>query len=497
MTDHAYIAGASQVPGPAPALRPRSHRRTILLGWPLVALTWLSLVFMTSEARWVWTPGIAVVSIAVLFVTILWDRDRRLPVFELGTLKVAATAVYALFPLMNYAAAGFTFTDERMVNYAATPREVGTFAWSYVIYLASFCAIYLLTRARVQIPEVGMMEPSRHTRVVFAAGFVVATAYIYAIQIIFQFQFNPSYAAAFSGQLPTVRLPYFLQQVSHNVWGILFVLKLGLLTLLFGRWHSRGWRFLLIGWLLAEGVMTVLRLGARSHLVLMLLAAILLYHRLVKPLSMKRAAVLGILLLSGFILLGLVRQHRGEMVLITENVRQAVTANNEFQVLFGTAYDIAQRREEGTLGPIPWQVFAGEAFLIIPSQLLPFEKWYPAEWYLEVIGIRGQGLGYMFGVLSHAEIGLGWLELVLRGAVLAFAFGLFHRYYARHASSFWATYFYLFLAVWAYYTFRASTFEIIYVIVYRFVPVIVLTVVGAQLIRLGRHTRRALRSVRA
>lgn len=462
----------------------RRHRRLLMLGLPLSVFGWIWVAFMTADERWVWSPGIAVVSIAALFVTTLWDRDRRLPVFELGTLTVAATVVYALFPLMNFTAGGYTWSDGRLLQYAPTPRQVGVFAWNYAIYLASFAVVYLVARGGRRLPMDALVEPPRSTRVVLFGAFLAAGAFILSVQTLYGVQFNPSYAEVLAGEARgTSELPYVLQQIANNVWGILFALKLGLLTILFARWRHRGWRLVLLMWVSAEIAVTVLRLGARAHLVLMLLACILLYHRLVRPLTARRALTWGVVLLGGFILLGLLRQYRGDASVMGENLAHAAIENNEFQVLFGTAYDLAERRRLGSLGEVPWQVYVSEAYLIIPSQLLPFYKWYAAEWYLEVLGVRGQGQGYMFGVLSHAAIGLGWIELIFRGAALGLIFALIHRIYAGRSSSFWWTFFYLFLCIWAYYTFRASTFEIVYVVVYRFVPILVLTEIGALLIR--------------
>jgi hypothetical protein len=81
----------------------------------------------------------------------------------------------------------------------------------------------------------------------------------------------------------------------------------------------------------------------------------------------------------------------------------------------------------------------------------------------------------MFGVMSQAAIGLDWIEVALRGALLAACLAFMHRWYVRHALGFWPTLFYLFVSVWIYYTMRASTFYFLYNIVYQFLPLMVLT----------------------
>ena len=118
-------------------------------------------------------------------------------------------------------------------------------------------------------------------------------------------------------------------------------------------------------------------------------------------------------------------------------------------------------------------MYASDAYFIIPKQFLPFEKWNPAEWYLEVIGARGSGVGYMFGVMAQAVLGLDWLELVLRGGVLALLFAFLHRWYVRNALGFWPTLFYLFVSIWSYYTFRGTTFWFVHFLIYQFLPVLI------------------------
>jgi hypothetical protein len=145
---------------------------------------------------------------------------------------------------------------------------------------------------------------------------------------------------------------------------------------------------------------------------------------------------------------------------------------NEFQVLFGTPYDLYMRKAAGTLPPTPWQVSVSDLLLPIPSQVLPFPKIDPSEWYLGAAGLLGTGFGAMFGVISQAIVGFDWIELVVRGCVLGFVLAKLHRWYVRRQRHYWPTLLYLFVCVWSYYTFRASTFYFATFIVYQFVPVL-------------------------
>jgi hypothetical protein len=123
----------------------------------------------------------------------------------------------------------------------------------------------------------------------------------------------------------------------------------------------------------------------------------------------------------------------------------------------------------------------------VPQQLLPLKKIDPSEWYLDVRGFKDQ-TAYVFGVIAQSVIGFGFLELVLRGAVIGILFAWAQRWYARHSSSFLPTLAYLWLCVWSYYTFRASTFYLLSPIIYRLLPAVIFIFFGERLIR---HLRRA------
>jgi hypothetical protein len=116
-------------------------------------------------------------------------------------------------------------------------------------------------------------------------------------------------------------------------------------------------------------------------------------------------------------------------------------------------------------------LYVGDFVRPIPQQLLPFEKIDPALWYLDVLGIREGNIGFMFGVISEAAVGFGAPEMALRGLAVGAIFALIHNWYARNASRFWPTLFYIWLCVWSYYTYRASSFYLLTHVITMFVPV--------------------------
>jgi len=418
-------------------------------------------------------PLLANLNIAIFFVATLYFNDRQVPVFESGSLVVAATFVYACFPFLGFMAGGMKWTgdmDYRLQQYRFVPHEIVWFAWQYTMYLAAFVITYLTVRRGACVP-VGRFDPIRSNT---ASALVIVFACILTLRwsLYFVFGINTNISHDYAELLAMIekinRLPLMFWQVCDHVLHAELLGQIGVVILLLLQWRVRPWtRPVLIVWMLFAIVAVTVRQSARGSVVLLLLCVIVLYHRLVRPLTLKAVIAGGTAFLAGFILLGVLRL-RSESV-GPPGLRTALTTANEFQALFATAFDLYQRKSSGTLD-VPWQIYAVDLYLEVPRQLLPFEKLDPSFWYVEVIGQKGQGIGYMFGVVAQAVVGFGWMELVIRGMLLGGLYGFLHRWYVRRALRLWPTILYTFLSIWSFFTFRATSFWCVHFIVYQFLP---------------------------
>jgi len=450
-----------------------ARRQALALVIVTVVVSAITLALTKTDYRYLAAPVLAMVNFGSIYVAILWNRDRRLPVFEIGTLWVASAIVYSAFPFLGFMAMGLQWSawgDNRLFGYDFDVLEIASFGWRYVVYLASFIVVYLVIRGR---------KSARSTPLKPVSPQLVGTV-ILILFMQYAFKWGMAYGYGLNLEVPYTELrqlaqrmaetPLLLLQVTFIILAAVLLAKQAVMLMIIQSWRSLKWRFVLVAWLAIEVMTVVIRKGGRGVAVLLLLTFAVFYDRFVKPLRAKWVVIGGTLLLSGFLVQG---HLRGFMTLRDLTVSNVLTTGNEFQSLFATAFDIYQRKKLETLGPVPWQVYASDLYILIPQQLLPFEKIDPSVWYLEVLGARDTGVGFMFGVMSQAVLGLDWLELAFRGALLGALFAGLHRWYVRHARSFWATLFYLFVAIWSYYTFRATSFWFMHFIVYQFIPVIV------------------------
>ena len=429
------------------------------------------LIFMSHDDRAIAAPMFALAAVSLVYVTILWTRDGEAPLFEVGTLLVLSTAVYGILSLVGFLqmhGAWDSFSDFRLQAYPFNASELGRFGWRCVIYLTTFVIVYLAVRRDAAVGRLRILMPSGATVAAIVSLLTALLLFKFFLRVTYGFD-TGSYEHLDELVSTVQRVPYLLQQVGHNLISALLLVQQAVLILLMILWRHRLSRLIVVIWLLTDAAGTVAHLGSRTMTMTLILSAALVYHRLVKPISFPAVALGGALLLAGFVLFGYVR------IAVTGEASGsgALTTMNEFQAIFANAFDLYKRKELGTLPPVPWQIYASDLYMPIPSQLLPFPKLEPGTWYADMLGMGETGIGVMFGVMAQAAIGWDWLELVLRGAVLGLLFALLHRWYVRHAAQFWPTLFYLFLTVWTYYTFRATTFRFVYFVIYQFLPVMV------------------------
>jgi hypothetical protein len=433
----------------------------------LLVLATLTLLDLDPEQRVVVAPICVLVAIVVALIILLWKRDDSLPYFDVGLFCVVVTGLYLIYPLVAFLFSGLAWTelsDNRLAFYDPTASEFARIGWWGVAYLASFAGAYALVRkSPAANVATGLRSPGKGAIAAMVALLILVMVFTQTVQAVFGVDTNPTYGPE---GVPVANAPLVLQQILAKVYGIGTVLQLGLILLLVRRWDLSMCRFTLWTWAVLQVTTVVLVFGARSQAVLFLVAWLLAQQRLRPPLRPLAFLVLAVSILGTAVLYGFVRGFGTQ----ADTVQAIFSASGEFQSMYGTAYNLIYLRDTGGLPEIPWHMYLADVLRPFPQQLLPFSKIDPSDWYLDLLGLKDKGVGFMFGVLSEGAIGFGAVELALRGVVLGFVFGKVHNWYSRNASAFWPTLFYLWLCVRSYYTYRASTFYLVGDLVLTFIP---------------------------
>lgn len=460
--------------------------RVVQLG-SVLAVTGLSLLLLDPDYRTVAAPAIVTGLSALVFLAILAHRSRLLPVDEIGTWYVAAVTVYTILPLLVFLVLGLTYTplnDLRLFNHQPLPGEVAEIGWYYTAYLLAFMVVYLFVRGNA-VGTVDALQPMpRATIAVVVVLWLLANAFLMMTRLFYDL----SAETYWEGYLAVQRLPLFVKQIYRLVGGVRLVLSLALLIWLVQD-RKRWW--LVAVWVICQGVLTVTQAGERTTLMMLLATIVVLYHRLVRPLTAKAAVLFGISSLTGFLALGVYRVYRHADDPSSFRIEIGAT---EFESLFANSLDVKNRKASHELTNVPVGFYLGEFTSVIPSQVLPFEKVDPSDWYIGTFypEAKERGEGYVLGVVAQSIFGLGWVELVGRAMIVGVMFGWLHRYYRRKGSRHWILVGYIWMILWAYDSFRATTFYITTAFVQHLLFTILLVELGrAFLVRVVPSQREA------
>lgn len=450
-----------------------------LSGFIAILLCGVVLVFLPEEARYVTAPIFFTFSLTLWLWIFLWDRDSSVPLFDAGMLCALTIFIYTSYPLVNFWADGYRFgllSDYRLWKYPISAQDIGKFHGRHCLYMASFVVTYAAFRGKGRL-ETGNIAPlTKLMNYVILAFFILLGGYFLTLFIITYKDISAlkTYGAKTARVVEVMSsMPEVVAKTSDKLRNIFLLFKLSVLFIVVSRCRDRKWLYILVAWLSSEIVMTLVLRNTRTGLVFLILSAVLLYHRMIRPFSMRFLVTTGLIFFMFFNFLGLYRSYSNLNALQNkaETPEIAVLSGaNEFQAIFATSYDVFQMKRDGV--DLPWYLYINDFINILPpQQVVPFEKIRADEWYMRELGFSSDiGIGFMWGVVTQSIVGLDWLELFFRGTILGFILALIHRWYVKHQSGFIETMIYLYLCLRVYYTFRDTTFSLLTFFVWDIVP---------------------------
>lgn len=448
----------------------------------LLGVVWAAVFGVTalgSREAMVAAPIAVSVGATALFLLVLLRRSRVVPLDEIGTWYIGIALVYTVLPLIVYLVLGMQYgpiNDLRLYLEQPQPEMVATLGWYFTAYLMAFAGMYLLIRGRASIPT----TTRPHVSQALGTAAILLWLFLTVGLLIPRLFYNLSADTYIESYAVVSRLPILVRQWIRFTGGIRLVVELVILVWVFDDWKKRRW--IAFAWLGYEGSQMLLSAGARTELMMALVAVTVLYHRLRRPVRFPLAVAGSVLILVVFMGLGYWRSYRG----LQEVGAVGSTLNaGEFEAVFANAIDIYQRKRAGELNDLPPGLLLSDLVAPIPSQLLPFPKqsipdWYMSEFYLT---LREQGGGLAFGAIPQSLLGYGLVEVILRGAFVGLLFGVMTRWAARRAGRLWVVVFYLWMTLFAYNSLRSTTFHVMSSLVQHFVPAVVVVEVARWAVR--------------
>jgi hypothetical protein len=463
-----------------------------VVGWPAATLGSLLLVVVvgSGERLAIVLPAMAATGVAGVFAWWLGRRQRfGFQCFEIGVVYVAVVWLYTVFPLVGFLVNGLRQTptnDMRLYLLRPSAVELGSIGWYHVAHLGAFVAAYLLWRGRATVRDIGFRGPDRATVTAAMLVYLAIVTYVLFLHL----YFDLSARTYLESYLVYRRLPLVhAQLINHltSVGGARFILELVLLAALFANY--RRWRLAIAGWLVVMASLAFARLGNRTELVLFVGAVVMMYHYGVRRLRLWNIVACGVVGLSVFLLLGVLRQVEATGI-DTTGINLIFGYASEFENNFANAYDLGRLQALGLTRDLPAAFYLADLLAFVPQQLLPVEKISPAVWYVTRFYpiYAASGGGMAFGSIAESVLGGGWLDAVGRGGALGLMLALVFRWHTRAGRRLWPFILYMWLTLLVYNSFRGTTFMLLGLFVYRFVPVwLGVTVVASMLRALPRR----------
>jgi hypothetical protein len=413
-------------------------------------------------------PLVVGILTSVSFLWALWRRrDGSIPWFEIGAVYAAVVTLYFVYPMIGYLALGQSYTplnDARLYMLQPQAEDIGYIGWLYVCHLMAFAGAYLIFRGRLPRSQLFLNPP----RLSIVVAIVVMYVAIEAFGLFVGLFYNTSADTYLGTYLVARRLPLPVAQLFNHLNGIKYVLSLMLLATLFSRYPAS--RRLIVGWVTIVAAITVARLGSRTEFVLLVLSVTMMYDLLVRPVRPRLLLAVATVGLMAFVVFGAIRN--GVRFGSDGSTVNPFAYATEFESLFANALHL--EHVKSTIGELPPSFYLADFAALVPQQFAPFTKIDRADWYVNRFfpADSQAGGGLAFGTISESVLTAGWVSALMAGAALGFCFAKLHRLFVRCSGSFWVLVLYVWVTTLSYQNFRNSTFSLLVLFAYRFVPAV-------------------------
>jgi hypothetical protein len=410
---------------------------------------------------------VAAITAGLFYLALRHGRRSPSPFFEVGGVYVTVVSLYTLYPLVGFLVLGLdysTINDERLSLGRPRPDEVALIGWYCVLHLVVFGGAYLLARGRGAGP-VRLRSVETPTLIAAVVAYAALIAYFGFLALFYDLSAR-TYAESY---LVLSRLPLALAQVTNHLGGIRFIVELVILAALFSNY--RRWRWVIAAWLAVVTVVALARLGSRAEMVLLWLAAAVMYDLMVRRLGVRRLVLPAAAGLLVFLGIGLVR----DGWLSAPGRRHLLFGYaTEFDTIFGTALHLNRLVAAAALPVLPDGAIWADLLALVPQQVSPIPKLNPADWYVQTYfpAYAASGGGLAFGTIAESVVGGGATSVVWRSALLGVVLGRLHAWVSSMPGRLWPTLLYVWVAVSLYQSFRSTTFVLLGFLFYRFLPVV-------------------------
>jgi len=383
----------------------------------------------------------SIVAIGIFLCFSLWLRFRlQDSVFgEIGFIYLAFALAYTVFPAygfltLDYLSSGIGVPILETLK--PDEGELSVHLWRHVLFIAAIGSGYLLFRAR-NTPKFTFKNSSDAGKPIIYLLFVSIALSVITLW-------------ALSAPVDTYIANY--TKYEHLSWLGLRVVTICtavktdgtfvLLSILFRdyqRYRLYIWPFVV----LRAGLEVLNSLGSRIDAFFILTASALLYHYLVKRITLKRGFVIAVAFGLVFSAIEVVRFVELDRSVLEDTVLQGRgMPAGELGAVFVPGFHLYAERANGTLPPVEWPVFFNDFISIIP--FAGDTKWNPMYWYADNYFPGALVPPVTVGPIAMSALWGGETVLLVEGLINGILFAYLMRWFARNADKWQVTSIYAF-----------------------------------------------------
>jgi hypothetical protein len=411
----------------------RARRQTGITKWIcvyiliwLIAFSFISAFFIDNLQ--ILLPTFVTIALFLYFSLRLRSQIQDNIFGEIGFLYLAFAVAYTVYPACGFLALNSlsSWAFQSLGLLSPDPAQIGLQLWRHVLFIAAVGSGYLLFRGR--------HTPKLFSSVIFgdAQKLIVLSLFVATfIGVVVPWSLSAPVETYVDNYTRYDNLPW----IGTRIISICNVLKTGgtfvLLSVLFRNYK----RYRLFIWLFV--ILRVLQevlgsFGARIGAFTILITAALLYHYCVEQITLKKGLLLMLALGSVFSAIEIARATD----LNPTELKDAAMQNEgmpagELGAVFLPGFHLYAERANGTLPPVPLQLFFNDFISMLP---LAQTKWSPMYWYAENYFPNAPVPPMTMGPIALSALWGGEISLALQGMINGISFALLMRWFARNSA---------------------------------------------------------------
>jgi hypothetical protein len=427
-------------------------------------------------------PTLAAVVLFLLFCVLLSARLGGNVFGELGFIYLAWAAVYTAVPGFGLAASSADETGPLFMLLPATD-ELAAHLWRHALFIGSVATGYLLVRGRRAIPVLAARPDLNHSSdrmVAMVLGLIVISIAILLLLSGPVTNYHEHYVRYDHLAWPIRKLVSLFVRLNIGLYSVLLVL----LFLHYER-YKRIIPVVLIALCVHE---TTYSLGSRIFSLMILLQAVLLYHLLVRRISLVRALMFCTLMGLFFTAVEFLREAQGDLDAVKSRVSEdGLKAAGEFGAVFFTGFHLYSERSQGSLPPTEWPMFFSDLISVVTFG--DFARWNPMDWYARNYYPDAIVAPFTLSPIADSAIWGGELDLFFRGMVNGAFFAIIVRCFLRWRARWWSLVVYAFCYATAILTLKYSIFFHLTPLLKTIIPVLLVFAMIRWCSRMKARTR--------